>query len=319
MWKPLASSWRDWDSDEFGAPVRKDVDDGSPFIDGCIPHWGKGSNIRKHHVLAHELAHAWYRTRRHQDHPHRKEVGDPTLPLENVVVAMRSGKDRQFHFWRDLRPPFHIIETRRLSDEPNFKEGNHPDGILHEVTFESAIDYHGERLWGTKSDSGTFNNRVRSTAMLRIPQGFPQKRPLTIVSWGAPTMNWKPDQETDDDGNPLKPVMIDPSKWMPISDLLQERADLPRFAKCRQATKLADSRKGQQTKPLQKLLLGPHASLSKLARTQDESDFAGMSPESRMAASFRLTGGSGTFPAKKVKPRSHRIYTAAAGFVRYAG
>merc|ERR1740117_2096079 len=91
LWKPLASSWRDWDSDEFG-PVRKNVDDASAFREGCIPHWGKGGNMRKRQDLEHELTFAYYRTKRHNMHPHRAEVGDPILPQASVVVQMRSGK-----------------------------------------------------------------------------------------------------------------------------------------------------------------------------------------------------------------------------------
>jgi len=314
FWKPLASSWRDWDSDEFG-PVRKNVDDGSAFRDGCVPHWGKGCNVRKHSALEHELAFAYYRMRRHVQHPHRKEIGDPALPAESVVVEMRNGRNKQFHFWRDLRPPFQVLEARRLPDAPG--AGNHPDGDLHEVIFECPIDYAAERLWNTKSDSGTFSNKVHSTAMLRIPDAFPRKRPLVILTWGQPKLNWSPGDEVDNDGNPLRPVMIDPSKWMPISDELKERADMPRFAKCRAATKASDSLRGIQTKPLQKLLLGRHPSLAKLAGV--DRNLAGMTPKSREAAALRIVEESGGFPPKKIKPRQHRIFTAAAGFVRYAG
>jgi len=315
LWKPLASSWRDWDSDEFGCPVRKNVDEGSAFRDGCIPHWGKGGSMRKNNALEHELSFAYYRMKRHTTHPHRKEVGDPTLPPNAVVEEMRNGRNKMFHFWRDLRPPFQVLEVHRQPNAPG--AGQHPDGDLHEVVFECAIDYHGERLWNTKSDAGTFDNKVHSTAMVRIPDGYPRKRPITILTWGAPQLNWTPASEVDEDGNPLRPVKIDPSKWMPISEELQQRADLPRFATCRAATLKCDSRRGAETKPLQKLLLGPHASLAKLAAV-DQSQI-GMSPKSREAAAARLIEETGQFPPKKVKPRQHRIFTAAAGFVRYAG
>merc|ERR1719326_2559548 len=105
-------------------------------------------------------------------------------------------------------------------------------------------------------------------------------------------------------------------KWMPISDELQQRPDLPRFAQCRAATKKCDSIRGTETKPLQKLLLGPHASLAQLARIDPD---AAKSPKSREAAALRLLEERGEFPPKKVKPRQHRIFTAAAGLVRYAG
>lgn len=314
LWKPLGSSWRDWGSDEFGVPLRKNVDDGSAFVDGCIPHWGKNGNMRKINTLEHELGFAYYRTKRHMTHPHRKEVGDPRLPLSNVIVEMRNGRDKEFQFWRDLRPPFSVLEARKLPDAPG--SGQHPDGDLHAVTFECAIDYHGERLWNTKSDAGTFDNRVHSTAMIRIPDGFPRKRPISISSWGSPALNWSPAHEVDDDGNPLRPVTIDPSKWMPISDEIKQRADLPRFAACRAATKRCDTRRNVEMKPLQKLLLGPHSDLSKLA-TRDP-NWIGKSPRSRKAAALRLLDETDD-PLKKVKPRRHCIFTAAAGFVQYAG
>jgi hypothetical protein len=206
-----------------------------------------------------------------------------------------------------------IIEVRKLADV----SGNHPEGDIHEVVFQCAIDHQHERLWNTKSDNGTFDNRVHSTAMVRIPDGFPRKRPINILSWGKPALNWSPAAEMDDDGNPLRPVFQDPSKWMPISEELRQRADLPRFAGCREAARRATSLRSHETKPLQKLLLGPHASLAKLAAC--DHNLVGMTPKSREAAALRLLEDQGSFPPKKVKPRQHRIFTAAAGFVRYAG
>jgi len=315
LWKPLASSWRDWDSNEFG-PVRKNVDDGSVFRDGCIPHWGKGANIRKRKELEHELTFAYYRTRRHMLHPHRKEVGDPTLPAMDVVVEMRNGLDKQFQFWRDLRPPFTITEVRRLGEEQH-DVARHPDGDLYEVTIDCSIDYQGERLWNTKSVNGTFDNKVHTVAMLRIPDRYPKQRPIAIVNWGNPHMNWSPTDDRDEDGNPLRPVLIDPSKWMPISDELQQRADLPRFARCREATRRADSKHGIQTKPLQRLLLGSHPhSLTKLAAVGV--DHRNLSASERRASAHRLMEETGELP-KKVKVKERKLFTACGGFVRYAG
>jgi hypothetical protein len=119
-------------------------------------------------------------------------------------------------------------------------------------------------------------------------------------------MQFEP-KNVDEEGNEMEPQIVDPSKWMPISDELQQRADHPRFARCREAIRRAKSKREFQVDPLQKLLLGPHASLPRLAKLQeackDEDD-----PSSSSGASM-----------KKPKPRSHCIFTAAAGFVRYAG
>lgn len=226
-------------------------------------------------------------------HPHRKEVGDPTLPPENVIAEMRNGREKQFLFWRDLRPPFSIIEVQKL---PGDASGAHPDGEVHEVVFECAIDYNSEHLWNTKSVNATFDNKVHSTALVRIPAGFPRQRPIVIVNWGNPKLNWSADQETDNDGNPLRPGVIDPSRWNALAHEFGARADHPRFAETRDKIKKADKMIAMhQKKPLQKFVKS--ASLAKLAKQEE----------------------SACLPPKKVKSRQHRIFTAAAGFVRYAG
>merc|ERR1712176_1431225 len=120
----------------------------------------------------------YYRMRRHAKHPQRKEVGDPALPQHSVVEAMRYGTENQFQFWRDLRPPFQIMEVRRLTGEP--ESGQHPDGDLFEVVYQCGIDYCAERLWNLNSDAGTFNNKVHGSAQVRTPNGFPKKRPISI-------------------------------------------------------------------------------------------------------------------------------------------
>merc|ERR1712151_810782 len=82
-------------------------------------------------------------------------------------------------------------------------------------------------------------------------------------------MQFEP-KNVDEEGNEMEPQIVDPNKWMPISDELQQRADHPRFARCREATRRAKSRKEIQVDPLQKLLLGPHASLPRLAKLQED-------------------------------------------------
>jgi len=270
--------------------------------------------MRKKQDLAHELTIAWYRAKRHESHPLRKEVGDPYLPNSQVIQAMRSGKDKKFQFWRDLRPPFSVTEVRRLGYE---QPSRHPEGELHEVTVQCGIDYGAERLWNTSSVNGTYDNQVHTVVKCRIPDTYPRRRPLVIVNWGQPTLNFQADTDKDEDGNPLKPVFIDPAKWMPISEELQTRADLPRFARCREATRKADSRRGLETKPLQKLLLGPHQTLARLAAI--DHDTANMTEAQKQAAAEKLAKETGQPPPRKVKPKERRIFTAAAGFVRYAG
>ncbi|CAE8683140.1 unnamed protein product, partial [Polarella glacialis] len=136
------------------------------------------------------------------EHPQRDEVGTP-LPRKDVPERMRSGKNNTFQFWRDLRVPFAVLDARRSDAGSQLQDGGgtkaHPDGDLYLVTYECQIEYFGERLWGLKSDGGSFNNRVHGVAKVRLPLGFPETRPLIIESWGRPVVNWT---AMDDRNNP---------------------------------------------------------------------------------------------------------------------
>jgi len=125
---------------------------------------------------------------------------------------------------------------------------------------------------------------------------------------------WAPDSEEADD----RPVMVDPNKWMPISDELGLRADAARFAACREATRKAVSRRAVEMAPLQRLLLGPHASISRSAihEALDDSS-SSRSPSGKLTAQTQ-SSNDGASPSPK-KKRQHRIFTAAAGFVSYVG
>ena len=43
-----------------------------------------------------------------------------------------------------------------------------------DVVYECGIDFRHERMWNEKSDAGTFNNKIHSTAKVRIPDGYRQ-------------------------------------------------------------------------------------------------------------------------------------------------
>jgi hypothetical protein len=286
------------------------VDEAHAFVDGCVPNWNK-NNTRKKKGLEHELTWAYYRMRRHAHHPERKEVGDPAMPKDCVVEAMRYGTANQFQFWRDLRPPFHVTAIRRDVDEP--EAGHHPDGDLFCVTYSCGIDYCGERLWNKKSVNGTFDNMIHGIATMRIPEGFPS-RPLIVVSWGRPSLIWSQEEKFDEHGTPIQQDYVDPDKWMPISDELGLRADMSRFAACRASTRKANCHRPVQVAPIQSLLLGPHPSLPRLAATHQKEQARQMS-----ASPVNASDGEAGTPSPIRKKRQHRIYTAAAGFVRYAG
>merc|ERR1712100_368629 len=146
---------------------------------------------------------AYYHMKRHLKHPLRGEVGDPHLESKNVINEMRSGANNRFQFWRDLRPPFEVKKVKRVDD---LTDTRHPDGQLYEVTYLCPIDYESERMWGTDQGGSTFENKIHGVAEVRIPDRFPEKRPMNIVSWGHPELNWVPgpEDEIDDD------AMVDP-------------------------------------------------------------------------------------------------------------
>lgn len=257
--------------------------------------------LRKVKKLEHELTWAYYRMRRHALHPQRKDVGDPHLPPDCVTEKMRYGSENKFQFWRDLRPPFAVTEVRRVTSDPEC--GSHGDGDLFKVTYQCGIDYVSERLWNQKSDGGTFDNKIQGVAKVRIPNEYPKERSIVIESWGNPSLNsthWVTDEDEDDEA---EPPIVDPNVWMPISQELELHANLPRFAACREATRKARTRRSLDMPPVQKMLLGPHTSLNQMA-----------------SSSYQGPGenAQGATPSPK-KNRQHRIFTAAAGFVRYAG
>lgn len=305
LWKPLGGTWRDWETDSLGSRVRTCADDGSAFISGCVPNWSKETTIRTKGLLAHELTWAYYQMRRHPDHPVRKEVGE-SLAQTDVVSAMRTGASNAFHFWRDLRPPFAVLEVHRVDDLAGGVPD--PEGELFKVVYECGLDYRSERLWGAQQDGGTFDNRVHGVAKVRIPVSFPQRKPLRLLSWGRPQVNWQP--KLGDDEEYELPDGVPPEQWMPIADEIGQRADSPRLAQCRIATRAASRkaaalRRRTEVPDLQRLLLGPHAQLASLAMAEDAA-------VARDAGATLLRG-----PAPRMKQRT--IFTAAAGFVRYTG
>lgn len=308
LWSPLGSTWRDRENDEHGSPLKRNADDLSAFVDGCVPNWSRCHHVRKAHMLEHHLTWAWYRMKRHDQHPGRTSVGDPYLPLDCVVEPMRSGSGNRFSFWRDLKPPFSVNAVKRCPKELEDMT-KHPDGDLYFVSYNCAIDYVSERLWGENTDAGTFDKKISGIAKIRIPEGFPTRnRDLVLVEdWGRPRLNGVLSDMVDGDGSPMTEKYVDPDKWMPISEFLELRPGMPRFAACREATHQAhrreDKRKEGDVLPMQKMLLGVHATLPKLAAS------ANASCESTNVA-------SGASPKKK---RQHRIFTSAAGFVSYTG
>lgn len=295
-WRPLGSTWRDWDAQLANSSSRSTVggphhtsasESAKPYIHGCIPHWGKDATIKMKASLEHDLTWLFYRIRRQRDHPMRNRVIHPKV---NGV---------QLDFWEVCKPPFAVTSCARASESGN------SEGILHQVKYECGVDYATERLGEDSSEGGTFDNKLCGVAEVRVLPNFPKERPITVVSWGAPSMFSGPEMCDSGKG-------VDPDIWNPLADLLGCRPDDPRLRSVNEAARRAAATRSKgslSVPPMQKALLGPHPALPQLARCASE---AGQ-PGSRGAAASGEAGGT----VKKM--RKHKIFTAACGFVEFHG
>jgi hypothetical protein len=277
-----------------------DVCDGSPFVKGCLPQWGAEITIRVKGALSHELTWAYYRMKRHPEHPVRKDITQQFPPWELQGV----------NFWQDLRPPFVVKKVVRLDEGDSGLKGlHHPDGDLHLVSYDCGIDYVGERKFDTMPGSSTFDSKIHGVAKVRFGNLFPSKRNFHFVSWGSPVCVRSPGQAGEAEARdkskmPEVPDIVDARVWNPLAAELAVRPDSQKLAKVHSEIKSMHARsKASGPKPLQPskqktVLLGPHvpmqlqASLSPQRRAEKDGD---------------------------VKIRHHRIATSAAGFLKYAG
>lgn len=305
-WKPLGSTWRDWEANSASHG-----DSQESHVSGVVPNWSNTTSMRVKGLIEHELSWSYYQMRRHTSHPLRNQVGE-TLRLHDVIAKeMCNGIAHVFEFWRDLRPPFSVLEVKRANTGQEVGQGGftrpHPDGVLYYVKYSCAIDYSGERLWGLKSDATTFNNRIMGVAKIRIPSTFPEKHML-MESWGRPTFNWIPGSDTDIPDDSDKPIAVDPDLWMPIADELKVRPSVLQLAKCRALSRQASMRahlskkRGPEIPEMQRLLIGPPPPLAKLA-----------------AAEQRLADGVIRGHSSQQKTRQRTVLTASSGFVTYVG
>lgn len=308
MWRPLGDTWR-LRNTGFSGPIRSNPDDGSAFAKGCVPNWGGGATLRKHGAVEHDLTWAYYSMRRHAEHPLRKDVGEHMDP-KDMLSSMRVSSESFFHFWRDLRPPFHVIETKRIGEGAS----GHVDGDLFQITYECGIDYCNERLFRASQSKSTFDNTVHGVALARIPNGFPRKRPMHLLSWGKPVLYYVPDEENKVVSGKTGAAEVNAYQWLPIASELGCRPDEPRLEKCRDAARRVVPRDGFEVKPLQRLLLGPHASLPRLARMDEV-----LANAKEQVVKTQNSVPPQEVPVHSPKKRKHRIWTSAAGFISYAG
>mmetsp|Transcript_71495 Transcript_71495/g.205069 ORF Transcript_71495/g.205069 Transcript_71495/m.205069 type:complete len:566 (-) Transcript_71495:71-1768(-) len=312
-WRPLGGTWRERSNGPDG-PIRENADDGNPFIDGCVPQWGRGGCKRRAGHLEHELTWTYYHMKKHSNHPLRMEVGE-SLPLENVPAPMRLSKKAAFNFWENLRPPFRVSTIERISSDDSEQSR---DGELFRVIYVCGIDYCSERAYGETSENSTYDNLCYGVATMRIPDGYPRKR-LVFLGWGKPSLGSPPQK---------KEAAASPDSWMPIAGELSLPSGHPRLGKIREAAKKATSKQRPlEVSPLQKMLMGPHLSLPQLVESEAAHvKLIGGQPGSGSGAGGAGGGlptgseaGLGASLAAPTRKRNHRIYTAAAGFVRYSG
>lgn len=295
LWRPLGATWREWEDNE-GEPSRTYVSDGSPFVKGCLPQWGAEITIRVKGALSHELTWAYYRMKRHPEHPVRKDITQQFPPSELQGV----------NFWQDLRPPFVAKKVRRVDEGDSGLKGlHHPDGDLHLVSYECGLDYAGERKFDTMPGSSTFDSKIYGVAKVCFGNHFPSKRNFHFVSWGSPLCVRSPGQAGEAEARenskmPEVPDIVDARTWNPLAAELAIRPGSDKLARVHSEIRNMHARsKASGPKPLQlssqkSALLGPHGAVPLEASRRAE-------------------------PNSNAKIRHHRIATSAAGFLKYAG
>lgn len=320
-WRPLGGTWREWEelaaADSLG---QSGLGDPSGFANGVVPHWSKMATVRKKSLLAHDFSWAYYRMRRHDNHPQRLEVGVTVQGASQRGSAGSTGAG--FNFWRDLRPPFEILGVRRPDPDPEEPEeaerhGAHPDGELYSVIYQCTLEYVSERSWGMLTDAWTYNNKVHGVARVRIPDGFPQRRPIRIVDWGQPVIKYQPDpKKPDEDVLATAP----PSEWSPLAQELGLRGDSQRLSAVRDLSQKTVAF-GTEVSPRQKALLGSHASLPELAAVEERASSAPAGQRRGTSAARRpqRSRRSACDGAAPQRVRQHKLFTPAGGIVTYRG
>lgn len=298
-------------------PNRSFVTEGEGFIGGAVPSFIKGHQVRTKEAIGHHLGWAYYRTKRYPEHPLRSAMGSDTLPPTNVVSALRDNTPGSFNFWRDLRPPFDVVDVRRLDMIAN-------RGVRYEVEYECGLDFETERSWGDKQDGGTFDNKVHGIVLVLLPDKWPiGDKQMEILEWGPPVINWTPPQ-----GKEQKFVDIRPAwhYWLPLARELNERPTATRFKSFRLSDTFAhDYVQPKPTlDPVSQALLGRHDFQKIQKGTGKMESESPKSPKKTPKKSFSPKKVGSPFAAelpssKETPKRRHTIFTAAAGFVPYDG
>lgn len=337
------NSWRrkppPWDGTKsrglpsFTGTLRANPDDGSDFVDGCIPNWAAGQNMRSTGALQHELTWQYLNVKRHELHPLRLAVGE-YMDMTKMATMMRISKSTMFQFWRDLRPPFTVLSVERVMSEPS----GHPDGDLHHLTYVCPIDYASERLFNRDTSLSTFDNVVQGIAEVRIHPNWPTSpKTIKLISWGKPCLKM----------NFQKPVQMDimsvtrqkPPRWNPVAAQLGRAT---KDASCSRLLKESYRKSMLHQEHLevpeeQKVLIGPQVSLEKHCRvcktvqTKKANDYEKLRGDQLEGIStdyLQVSDRFGEFLGKmepkvaKYSERNKRVYhlnTASFGIIKFAG
>lgn len=317
-YRPLGDAWRTTGS---WNPNRSYVSEGDSFIGGSVPSFIKGHQCRTKEAIGHHLGWAYYRTKRHPDHPLRIAFGANTLPATDVVSGLRDNTPDAFNFWRDLRPPFDVVSVRRI-EQPDDGEPRRPQEH-YEVEFECSLDYKIERSWGEKQDGGTFDNKIHGTVLVQLADKWPTERPLEILHWGPPCLNYTPNEEDKKNFKDDRPAW---HCWLPLAKELNDRPTASRFKSFR----VTDNFKHDYVQPKPKLdpvtqaLLGRHdfQKIQKGTSKMEAADRKKLASSPKKSLSPKKGGSpfaADLSDSKDTPKRRNSIFTAAAGFVRYDG
>lgn len=249
-------------------------------------------------------------------------------------------RDR-FQFWRDLQPPFTVCQVHKADDGRT----RHPDGDLHFVTYECGLDYNSERMWGMQQTAWTYDNKIHGVAEVRIPDNFPEKRPIKLISWGAPVLNWSPDDRKPEDRAPppqsmaltgdraappmvrgrtvkdafplpvtRRATIVQAPVHSPIAHELNIRPDHPRLAQVRETTRRCSISKNRKSIiEVPENLRESFPGLSEGFLTDFSESFPGLSKE---AHNLPLLDARAS---RKKSLRKHIVFTSAGGFIDFDG
>lgn len=202
-----------------------------------------------------------------------------TLAVMDVPPPLRLSKAAAFRFWNDCRPPFYIIKLERID------EGDKIGGrAKHADGVLFNVTYECGIDYATeRAYSVTSEGGTFDNTIHGVAKiRIPDEYPkkrLVFLSWGHPVLGFTPQDEK--------------KKQPSVGDLKGPEPE--QLAAPVAAWSSPSAARGRPTK---KAMLGAQVSLPRLAEMEDN-PLASKTPIGRK--------------------REHRLYTSAAGFVRYVG